>query len=232
MLRPPTWQETAHGGRAECLYRLTRNVSAPHELVLRRASYELVRTTDLPALLDFLSGDMQLYVAEHARGCIFVHSGVVGWCGKAILIPGETFSGKSTLTAALVRHGAEYYSDEYAVLDATGRVHPYPRRLHLRNEDPRGASYTAAALGGVEGSLPLPVGLVALASYKLGAVWQPCSVSAGQAMLELLANTIPARRKPKAALQALRQVVLHASVLKGPRGDADETARLLLSQAA
>jgi hypothetical protein len=29
--------------------------------------------------------------------------------------------------AELVRAGATYYSDEFAVLDSRGRVHPFPR---------------------------------------------------------------------------------------------------------
>jgi hypothetical protein len=66
-------------------------------------------------------------VAENARRWIFVHAGVVAWRGQAIVIPGATQSGKTSLVAALVRAGAEYFSDEYAVFDARGRVHPLPR---------------------------------------------------------------------------------------------------------
>ena len=45
---------------------------------------------------------------------------IVTWGrGRAIVIPGRTFSGKSTLVAELVRAGATYYSDEYAVEDET-----------------------------------------------------------------------------------------------------------------
>src|SRR5262249_9105581 len=52
-----------------------------------------------------------------------VHSGVVAHGGRAILLPGPTSTGKSTLVAELVRRGAAYFSDEYALLDAEGRVH-------------------------------------------------------------------------------------------------------------
>jgi len=76
--------------------------------------------------------DLQLYVAEMAPRRLFVHAGVVGWRGQAIIIPGRTFTGKTTLVAALVKAGATYYSDEYAVLDVRGRVHPYARPLGIR----------------------------------------------------------------------------------------------------
>ena len=36
--------------------------------------------------------------------------------------------------AALVRAGAEYYSDEFAPLDAGGLVHPFAKPLSIRNE--------------------------------------------------------------------------------------------------
>src|SRR6266700_1389758 len=94
----------------------------------------LARTKALEELFEPLESDLQMFVAEWARRRVFVHAGVVGWRGQAIVIPGMSFSGKSTLVAALVRAGATYYSDEYAVFDARGRVHPYARKLSLRME--------------------------------------------------------------------------------------------------
>src|SRR4051794_20574153 len=49
------------------------------------------------------------------------------------VIPRVSHSGKTTLVAALVRAGATYYSDEYAVFDAQGSVHPYARPLGIRD---------------------------------------------------------------------------------------------------
>ena len=72
------------------------------------------------------------YVAEEARRGVFVHAGVVGWKGRALVLPGKSGAGKTTLVAELIRAGATYYSDEYAVLDERGRVHPYARPLAVR----------------------------------------------------------------------------------------------------
>jgi hypothetical protein len=47
-------------------------------------------------------------------------------------------------------------------------------------------------------------------------------------VLALLANTVPARQRPAAALAALRQAVAEASILKGMRGEAEEVAGVLL----
>jgi uridine kinase len=41
-----------------------------------------------------------------------------------IAIPGRSFSGKTSLVTALVRAGAVYYSDEFAVIDRDGLVRP------------------------------------------------------------------------------------------------------------
>jgi hypothetical protein len=47
-------------------------------------------------------------------------------------------------------------------------------------------------------------------------------------VLELLAHTLPARRRPGRVLDALTQAVAQASVLRGTRGEAEETARQIL----
>src|SRR5262249_31683129 len=75
-------------------------------------------------LVAVLSQDVENAVAQRSREMLFVHAGVVGWRGLAIVVPGRSHTGKSTLIAELVRHGATYWSDEFAVLDDAGRVHP------------------------------------------------------------------------------------------------------------
>ncbi|HYL99993.1 MAG TPA: hypothetical protein VEZ90_13655, partial [Blastocatellia bacterium] len=179
--------------------------------------------------LDLFESDLQLHIAEAARGRVFVHSGVVAWNGKAILVPGRSFSGKTTLVAELVRAGATYYSDEYAVLDGQGRVYPYPKPLAIRRSGSQiQTKVPVESLGGSSGNGPIPVGLVAVCSYREGARWRPRSLSAGQGALALLANTVPARRKPERALAAIQRIVAAAPVMKGTRGDAASAASSIL----
>ena len=92
-----------------------------------------VRTRYFEDLLEQFESHVQLTVAEFAPRRVFVHAGVVAWNGNAIVIPGSSFSGKSTMVSALLRAGATYYSDEYAVIDEQGRVRPYPRELRIRS---------------------------------------------------------------------------------------------------
>ena len=192
----------------------------------------LARSADLDGLYETLESDLRLFVAELATHRVFVHAGVVGWKGQAILIPGRSYSGKSTLVAELVRAGASYYSDEYAVLDSRGRVHPFSKPLELREEGEfKQTKITAADLGGHSGTKPLPVRLVLMTQFKSGARWRPRKLTPGRGVLEMLFNTVSARRSPERALVTLQRVAAQADVLKGVRGNATDVVDALLRRA-
>ena len=189
------------------------------------------RTMDLGAALEALEQGLDFWVSAEARSRVFVHAGAVAWNGKAIVIPGKRNTGKTTLVAELVRQGASYYSDEHAVLDARGRVHPYPKPLAIYSEATGTRIKTPVAdLGGTAGVKPLPVGLVIASEYRDGGHWRARELSPGKGVLTLLANTVSARRRPEAALATLQRVVSGARVLKGVRGEARETASAILEE--
>ena len=89
---------------------------------------------------------------------------------------------------------------------------------------------TAAELGGTDAVKPLPVSLVVASEYRAGAHWRARELSPGQAVLTLLANTVSARRRPEIALATLESLVARATVLKGARGEAKETAKAILEE--
>jgi len=193
----------------------------------------LVRTMELEQLLTNLEMHVQLMAAYLAEGYLFVHAGVVGWQGRAIVIPGRSFTGKTSLVTALVRAGATYYSDEYAIFDPQGRVHPYPRPLSIREEAGRKPRlYPVEALGGQAGQTPLPVGLVVVTEYQAGARWQPRTLSPSRALLALMDNTVAARRNPEFSLPVLGQVVSKAAILKSKRDEAADIVESLLDRLA
>jgi hypothetical protein len=200
-----------------------RVYAGPHRRALAR---------DLGQAFEVLESEIRQSVAAAARRHTFVHAGVVGWGGRAVLVPGRSRSGKTTLVAELVKAGALYYSDEFAVLDARGRVHPFAKSLSIReggcvhHEVVRRRH--AEELGGSRGERPLPVGLVVLARYRPGAAWRPVELTQGQAVLEMLAHTVPARLRPEASLVALERAVAGATVLKGERGEAGDVAASVL----
>lgn len=191
----------------------------------------IARSLDLEPVFDTFESDLRLVIAEFAPRRVFVHAGVVGWRGKAIVVPGRSYSGKSTLVAELVKAGATYYSDEYAVFDARGKVHPYLKPLELRQEGSyKQEKMTVEELGGESGEKPLPVGLVLMTQYKEGARWRPRKLSPGEGVLSLLSHTVSARRNPEKALATLRLVATSAEVLKGARGDARQLTRTILDR--
>jgi hypothetical protein len=191
----------------------------------------LARSLDLNKVFETFESDLRLFVAELARRRVFVHAGVVGWKGKAIVVPGRSFSGKTSLVVELVRAGATYYSDEYAVFDSRGRVHPFPKPLEIREAgEVRQSKVTVETLGGQTGTRPLPVGLVVMTQFKEGARWRPRKLSAGKGVLELLSNTVSARREPEKALVALQHVVASAQIVKGARGESRDVVQSILNR--
>jgi len=187
------------------------------------------RSRSFDDLLDDFESHLQLTVAEYAARRVFVHAGVVGWNGRAILFPGTSFSGKTTLVERLIRAGATYYSDEYAVLDERGRVHPYARPLGIRSPDSaRAVKVRAEEIGAEVGSKSLRIDLVVSTGFKPGARWRPKKLTRGKGVLELLANTVSARSQPELALRVLPRALESARILKGVRGEASEVVEAIL----
>lgn len=228
---PPGWKRSA-SSVVERLYSVyapppsrRRGLSGFH--VLYGDHVRLVRSKEAEAVFEVLESELQRYVAETARRGLFIHAGAVGWRGRAVVLPGRSFSGKSTLVTELVRAGATYYSDEYAVIDGRGRVHPFNRPIGMR-EGAGKRRVTIESLNGAAGDGPLPVDMVVVSEYKEGVRWRPREISSGRGVLELLAHTVSARRDPAGALGTLERVATRARVLKGARGEARETAISIL----
>src|SRR5262249_23040574 len=118
-----------------------------------------------------------------------VHSGVVSRRGRAILLPGSSGAGKTTLVLELIRHGADYFSAEYGLADATGRVHPYPRALLPREGAGDRPPVLARELGGVVAREPAPASLIVSLGYAAGATPTLTPLTQGEGVLLLLRNT-------------------------------------------
>src|SRR5438270_3994815 len=172
-------------------------------------------------LYEALQSDLDFYVGRTTRARLFVHAGAVAWKGQAIIIPGESHSGKTTLVQALLEAGATYYSDEFSVLDSDGRVHPFPRALSVRIKE--GVKKIAPhQFGAPTGDKSVSVGLVILTHYEGSAHWCPRIMSPGHGMLGLIKNTLAARRYPELAMRTLGKAISSAGVVESARGDAKE----------
>jgi hypothetical protein len=233
-MMPPIWQRRP---RSETQHRLGL-LDEDHDM------YSIYRDDgacvhDAPGrdyALVMMESQIHDQIASDSPDYIFVHAGVVGSGNRAILMPGMSFTGKTTLVRALVEAGAAYYSDEFAVLDETGRVHPYPRRLSVRQrlvgdnttltEPP--VEYEVEQLGGTAGVEPLPVGLVIATRYRPRGEWHPREITGGAKALTLIEHALPAQLRPEQTMRYVTRAVAGAVTLEGERGDADEFAPLLL----
>ena len=175
-----------------------------------------------------LESDMHFRVALAARDFLFVHAGVVQWKGQAVVVSGRTETGKSSLILALVQAGAEYFSDEYAVLDREGRVHAYPKPLSQRRKSEPPRLHPSEALGGRKEAPAVPMGLTVITRFRDGAAWNPQRISKARALMALFDNTVVARRRPEFALTVLAKAVTGSEGLEGDRGEAREMASALL----
>lgn len=164
----------------------------------------------------------------HARHVVFIHAGVVGLHDRVVIVPGRSHTGKTTLVAAAVRAGWHYFSDEFAVVDADGLVHPYPRPLGVRDESGRTHPVPVGELGGTAASDPARTSAIVATRFVAGTRWNPRLVEGSAAALTIVDNAVRARLDPRAVFRAAAAIVDEpAPAYVGPRGDAaDVVGRL------
>lgn len=178
-------------------------------------------------LKEDVEGTLHDIIAKACVDPIFVHAGAVSWQGRALLVPGATMSGKSTLVEALVHAGAGYLSDEYALVDAeTGLIKAFPRRLRLRH--PRPSHVTLPPPSAVEVDTGIPPALILTIRHaEAGLHLEP--ISAGAAALAMFNNTIAAEKLGATLLPLFGRMCLASRRYAGTRGEAAEAARHILA---
>ncbi len=190
-----------------------------------RSSEQVWTGDDVGSLID----DLHLTIALHACDQVYIHAGVVIWKDTAILIPGRSRSGKSTLVEALVRAGASYSSDEYAIVQPGGTIAPYQRPIQLRT--PHGRRLVDAATIGSVADSPAAAGLVVFTSFSPAAEFEPRVVAPAAAALRLFDNTVIAQVHPDRATAAAAQIARSARCVRTPRADAASIAPRILELA-
>lgn len=174
---------------------------------------------------DRVESELALFASERLAGLVAVHAAVIVQGSVALVVPGASGVGKSTLCVAAAAAGAEILTDEYALVDpASGLVAGWPRPVRVRR--PGGG---ADRLDLVTESWPVSVGLLAFVAHVTGSapLWAP--ITRAEAVLGLLANTVCARSRPDAALDAALAVVRSASAVAGSRGEAADAVVELLA---
>ncbi len=223
------------GGRVDTLYSLALGGPGPGPAMRRShrlycGEVRIAQHLELDPVLDALEGHARLHVAVQSRRGVFLHAGAVAWRGRALVLPGASRSGKTTLVAELVKAGAAYLSDEFAVIRGD-RVVPYPKPLPVRDPRPVGRQRPVgvSALSGWPPRRAIPVGLVVLTRFEQGAAGRARRLPRGPALLALLSHAPAARIAPQQVLPALEGLVRSAPVVRVKRGDARAAARRILA---
>lgn len=212
-----------------------------------RGGSPVAKNLDLEFGLMMVETQIRIFLGQESPNRIFVHAGVVAVDNRAIVLPGRSFAGKTTLVAAFVRAGATYFSDEFAVLDDHGLVHPYLTRLSVRDSDDardpdppgprseRSGTKTlvhVSDLGGLSGEAAVEIGAIVVTNYRRGGAWEPRELTPARAALALLYNTVAALTRHEEALAVLRRTTSGAVLLEGERGEPEAVVGDVLSRLA
>ncbi|HEY9126354.1 MAG TPA: hypothetical protein VIM62_04465 [Acidobacteriaceae bacterium] len=158
-----------------------------------------------------------------------VHAGVVAWNGRVLLFPGASHAGKSALSREFLRRGATYFSDEYALIDAAGYVHPYPRPLLVRDGGEEQSPLLARALDAPVGDKPLPLGWIFAIAYRPEGGWNLGAMSQGEALMVLLGNTPHTLKSSPDMIGVFQSAVSGAQSFVGTRGEAADAVDRILN---
>jgi hypothetical protein len=222
---PPGWR-SAPGAIAGARFEVTG------DNVVRCDGEEIARTSGKPGrTLAVLGSALRDHLARQSPIMLFIHAGVVRHQGHAIVIPGRSFSGKTTLVAALVDQGAVYYSDEYAVVDPEGMIHAFPKPLSMRVTGTTRHGPPRIPAESEIGIAPIRAGLIVVTRFEAGARWRLAPGTAADGAMALVDNTIAVRSRPRDALVAACGLARSAQTICGPRGEAGEVAAHLLEMA-
>jgi hypothetical protein len=102
--------------------------------IVKRESMPIGRTDKLWQAFRYLEWQLDIFLADTVSDQYLAHGGAVAINDAAMLLLGQSGSGKSSLTLGLVQQGATYYSDDIVVIDPAARLlHPFPKAFSLKN---------------------------------------------------------------------------------------------------
>lgn len=180
------------------------------------------------ALMYAVQSIVDEFIVLRARGLAPIHAGVVGRDGTVMLLPAPSHAGKSTLVARMIQEGWVYYSDEYALIDEFGLVHPYPRSLLMRNDSGELFPALAASLGAEIGRQPAPVRLIADLRWLQGGAWNVERLPQSETLMMLLKSTPREFERNPEMLAPLARVAAGSVGYCGVRGEASEASSRLV----
>lgn len=189
--------------------------------------------------------------AINGEYAVMSHAGGVERNGVGFVFPAHMESGKTTLTAGLVRAGFGYLTDEAVAFDwDSGVIEPFPKPLSIDEGaqflfpelQPRAApgdaspaegqwQVPAAAIRPDALGHPCTARFVIFPRYEDGAVTRLTPVARAEALVELARNTFEFNERPRQALDVLAEIVRGAECYRIAVGSHSEACELIGSLA-
>jgi hypothetical protein len=218
---PPVLRSRSELSSPDILLRVDRNAEGFDVLINHRLAASAITLHDaalaaVKALDDAVVHRMRMYRAVHA-GAVLIEE-------RALLFPGSTHAGKSSLVAELLRRGASCFSDEYALIDSEGRIHSYPRPLLLRNGGSQQSLVLPEDLNASFAIGTAPVGCIFALDYVPGGVWDVHEIAQGETVMLLLRNTPHEMAESPQMVDFFLPVAANAVCYAGQRCDVAEAA--------
>lgn len=123
--------ETAYGDGALYIIRNDKKVSILPK-TLKKPRYNVICEAGFPPSKLYLL--MMWFLVQHVlleKGATFVHTGAVFFKNKGFLFPAWRDTGKTGMTLALLKEGAEYISDDLPIVTQDGTILANPVPLNL-----------------------------------------------------------------------------------------------------
>jgi hypothetical protein len=123
------FQDLSSPGNFDARYVMRDEPDGRVNLYLAGRRIDAATTGVLTALIH----SVNLHADSLTKDTPVVHAGVVSVEGSgAILFPGGSGAGKTSLVLALIEGGAQYLTDELAAIDHGAHVAPFPKPLSLK----------------------------------------------------------------------------------------------------
>ena len=232
-------EESEPNGQATVRIHIVRRRSSGQELVSVYVEGQCdARRTSRAESIEVTLRDLNLLATTRTGGSVLLHAGAVEFDGRVVVVTGESGRGKSTLTAALVRAGGAYLTDELVIIEPENlRVRPYPKPLDL---DP-----TSLELLGLPPDDGFVVAKRHVAPSELGGI-SPGGMLAGvfvlgpdritieefgpvQGVTELLPNVFAATHDSPESLEILARISSSVPIVGIPRNSPRTTAGMVLA---
>ena len=177
----------------------------------------MARATNIRSLMYSVQCLLDEFVVSHVTGLAALHAGAWVRNGSGILLPGQSYAGKSVMVNELVRDGWTYYSDEYALIDNGGNVHAYPRMIFLRSES---GEPMPVHVDGRVGGPPASVRLVLELEYLDHADWRVGQIGQSESFMRLLKSTPQSVASDPQIFGPLLKLTKSSTYYAGVRGEA------------